>query len=35
MHREVAYHDHEGVATNLDELPRLVESLGAANHTLS
>lgn len=34
MYGDVAYHDYEGVTTNLDEQPRLVRSLGAANHMI-
>eukprot|EP01041_Mallomonas_annulata_P015707 gene15706-33181_t len=30
----LAYHDYEGVTTNLDEQPRLVASLGSANHLI-
>jgi ribulose-5-phosphate 4-epimerase/fuculose-1-phosphate aldolase len=32
LYGDVAYHDYEGVTTNLDEQPRLVRSLGRANH---
>ncbi len=31
---DVAYHDYEGVTTNLDEQPRLVASLGRRNHLI-
>jgi ribulose-5-phosphate 4-epimerase/fuculose-1-phosphate aldolase len=31
---DVAYHNYEGVTTNLDEQPRLVASLGTANHLI-
>jgi len=31
LHNKVAYHDFEGVTTNLEEQPRLVASLGAKN----
>ncbi len=34
MYGDVAYHDYEGVTTNLDEQPRLVRSLGQANHLI-
>ncbi len=32
LYGDVAYHDYEGVTTHLDEQPRLVASLGQANH---
>lgn len=32
LYDDVAYHDYEGVTTNLDEQPRLVRSLGSRNH---
>jgi ribulose-5-phosphate 4-epimerase/fuculose-1-phosphate aldolase len=32
LYGDVAYHDYEGVTTNADEQPRLVRSLGNANH---
>ncbi len=32
LYGDVAYHDYEGVTTSLDEQPRLVASLGTANH---
>jgi ribulose-5-phosphate 4-epimerase/fuculose-1-phosphate aldolase len=31
---DVAYHDYEGVTTQLDEQPRLVASLGTRNHMI-
>ncbi|MEJ7930540.1 class II aldolase/adducin family protein [Ramlibacter sp. AN1015] len=31
---DLAYHDYEGVTTNLDEQPRLVASLGTRNHLI-
>lgn len=31
---DLAYHDYEGVTTQLDEQPRLVASLGQANHLI-
>ena len=31
---DVGYHDYEGVTTKLDEQPRLVASLGRANHLI-
>ncbi len=31
---DIAYHDYEGVTTNLDEQPRLVASLGGRNHMI-
>lgn len=34
LHGDLAYHDYEGVTTNLDEQPRLVASLGACNHLI-
>lgn len=34
LYGDVAYHDYEGVTTNLDEQPRLVASLGRANHLI-
>lgn len=34
LYGDVAYHDYEGVTTNLDEQPRLVASLGTANHLI-
>jgi ribulose-5-phosphate 4-epimerase/fuculose-1-phosphate aldolase len=34
MYDDVAYHDYEGVTTNLDEQPRLVASLGTRNHLI-
>ncbi len=34
LYGDVAYHDYEGVTTNLDEQPRLVASLGNANHLI-
>ncbi|PUE22423.1 class II aldolase [Limnohabitans sp. MMS-10A-160] len=32
LFNDVAYHDYEGVTTNLDEQPRLVASLAKRNH---
>lgn len=34
LYGDLAYHDYEGVTTNLDEQPRLVESLGSRNHLI-
>jgi ribulose-5-phosphate 4-epimerase/fuculose-1-phosphate aldolase len=34
LYDDVAYHDYEGVTTNLDEQPRLVASLGHRNHLI-
>ena len=34
LYDDVAYHDYEGVTTNLDEQPRLVASLGKRNHMI-
>jgi ribulose-5-phosphate 4-epimerase/fuculose-1-phosphate aldolase len=34
LYGDVGYHDYEGVTTNLDEQPRLVESLGRRNHLI-
>jgi ribulose-5-phosphate 4-epimerase/fuculose-1-phosphate aldolase len=34
LYGDVAYHDYEGVTTNLDEQPRLVASLGQRNHLI-
>lgn len=34
LYEDVAYHDYEGVTTNLDEQPRLVKSLGHRNHMI-
>jgi ribulose-5-phosphate 4-epimerase/fuculose-1-phosphate aldolase len=34
LYGDVAYHDYEGVTTNVDEQPRLVASLGRANHLI-
>lgn len=34
LYEDVAYHDYEGVTTNLDEQPRLVASLGRCNHLI-
>lgn len=34
LYGDVAYHDYEGVTTNLDEQPRLVASLGERNHLI-
>ena len=34
LHGDLAYHDYEGVTTNLDEQPRLVRSLGERNHLI-
>jgi ribulose-5-phosphate 4-epimerase/fuculose-1-phosphate aldolase len=34
LYDDVAYHDYEGVTTNLDEQPRLVKSLGKRNHLI-
>lgn len=34
LYGDVAYHGYEGVTTNLDEQPRLVASLGRANHLI-
>lgn len=34
LYGDVAYHDYEGVTTNLDEQPRLVTSLGSCNHLI-
>ena len=34
LYGDVAYHDYEGVTPNLDEQPRLVASLGSANHLI-
>ena len=31
---DIAYHEYEGVTTNLDEQPRLVASLGKCNHLI-
>ena len=31
---DLAYHDYEGVTTNLDEQPRLLASLGKRNHLI-
>lgn len=34
LYGDVAYHDYEGVTTNLEEQPRLVASLGTKNHLI-
>ncbi len=34
LYGDLAYHDYEGVTTKLDEQPRLVASLGRANHLI-
>jgi len=34
LYDDVAYHEYEGVTTNLDEQPRLVASLGSRNHMI-
>ena len=34
LYDDVAYHEYEGVTTNLDEQPRLVESLGNRTHMI-
>jgi ribulose-5-phosphate 4-epimerase/fuculose-1-phosphate aldolase len=34
LYGDVAYHDYEGVTTQLDEQPRLVASLGSCNHLI-
>jgi ribulose-5-phosphate 4-epimerase/fuculose-1-phosphate aldolase len=34
LYGDVAYHDYEGVTTQLGEQPRLVASLGARNHMI-
>lgn len=34
MYGDVGYHAYEGVTTNVDEQPRLVQSLGARNHLI-
>lgn len=34
LYGDVGYHDYEGVTTNLDEQPRLVNSLGSRNHLI-
>jgi ribulose-5-phosphate 4-epimerase/fuculose-1-phosphate aldolase len=34
LYDDVAYHDYEGVTTNLDEQPRLVRSIGNKNHVI-
>jgi ribulose-5-phosphate 4-epimerase/fuculose-1-phosphate aldolase len=34
LYDDVAYHDYEGVTTNLEEQPRLVRSLGQRNHLI-
>ena len=34
LFNDVAYHDYEGVTTNLDEQPRLVNSLSKCNHLI-
>jgi ribulose-5-phosphate 4-epimerase/fuculose-1-phosphate aldolase len=34
LYGDLAYHDYEGVTTNLDEQPRLVGSLGERNHLI-
>jgi ribulose-5-phosphate 4-epimerase/fuculose-1-phosphate aldolase len=34
LYGDVAYHDYEGVTTNLDEQPRLVRALGERNHLI-
>ncbi|MDO8778263.1 MAG: class II aldolase/adducin family protein [Burkholderiaceae bacterium] len=34
LYDDVAYHEYEGVTTNLDEQPRLVASLGGRNHMI-
>jgi ribulose-5-phosphate 4-epimerase/fuculose-1-phosphate aldolase len=34
LYKDLAYHDYEGVTTNLDEQPRLVTSLGSKNHLI-
>ena len=34
LYKDIAYHDYEGVTTNVDEQPRLVKSLGSKNHLI-
>lgn len=34
LYKDVGYHDYEGVTTNVDEQPRLIESLGSKNHLI-
>lgn len=34
LYDDLAYHDYEGVTTNIDEQPRLVASLGSRNHLI-
>lgn len=34
LYGDVGYHDYEGVTTNLDEQPRLVNSLGSRSHLI-
>lgn len=34
LYKDIAYHDYEGVTTNVDEQPRLVQSLGSKNHLI-
>ena len=34
LYGDVAYHDYEGVTTNVDEQPRLVASMGTRNHLI-
>ncbi|PZP91346.1 MAG: class II aldolase [Variovorax paradoxus] len=34
LYGDLAYHDYEGVTTNVDEQPRLVASLGRRNHLI-
>lgn len=34
LYGDVGYHTYEGVTTNTDEQPRLVESLGSRNHLI-
>lgn len=34
LYGDLAYHEYEGVTTQLDEQPRLVASLGTANHLI-
>lgn len=34
LFNDIAYHDYEGVTTNVDEQPRLIKSLGSKNHLI-
>lgn len=34
LYDDVAYHEYEGVTTNVDEQPRLVKSIGQRNHLI-